>query len=299
VAAIKPEASKSEPPSTPKTKQQRQNHGGNPTPSTEKTIEQCVIKMNLNINNNVAESELKVYNESILQRMLCEVSEFCDAPVGIKPNLTINTDNRHQYLESSVINLSDLELSDDTLSALSKGLTFSPSPGEPIVRDIMDDLSSFFRRLRIKAFFNDDVIEEGLEESLSSNTPNELNDKSDQTHNAFVRVQRKFYKKSSWQPPTIDGVLEGFIRRVKSEVLENIKPRIPNKKNLSRSELEGLTKLRENPHIIIKKADKGSAVAVMNTVDYIREVYRQLSDTDSYEQLDHNPTETYNLEINT
>ena len=35
---------------------------------------------------------------------------------------------------------------------------------------------------------------------------------------------------------------------------------------------------RKNPEIVIKKADKGSAVVIMNTTDYLREGYRQLRD---------------------
>jgi hypothetical protein len=36
----------------------------------------------------------------------------------------------------------------------------------------------------------------------------------------------------------------------------------------------------------------------MNTVDYVREAYRQLADTNSYKLLDQNPTQRYNDEIN-
>ena len=52
-----------------------------------------------------------------------------------------------------------------------------------------------------------------------------------------------------------------------------------------------LREVSENSDIIIKKADKGSAVVVMNTADYLREGYRQLSDTKFYIKLEHDPTE--------
>ena len=41
---------------------------------------------------------------------------------------------------------------------------------------------------------------------------------------------------------------------------------------------------------MIKKADKGSAVVVMNTIDYLREGYRQLSDANFYTPLNNDPT---------
>ena len=53
----------------------------------------------------------------------------------------------------------------------------------------------------------------------------------------------------------------------------------------------GLNELSSNPKIIIKKVDKGSAVVVMNTTDYLREAYRQLSDPRFYIKLDHDPTQ--------
>ena len=48
----------------------------------------------------------------------------------------------------------------------------------------------------------------------------------------------------------------------------------------------GLRTLKDNPHIVIKKTDKGSAAVVMNTTDYLREGYRQLNDPTFYQKLD-------------
>ena len=47
--------------------------------------------------------------------------------------------------------------------------------------------------------------------------------------------------------------------------------------------------LSQNPDIVIKKADKGSAIVVMNTKDNLREGYRQLSDPNFSCQLDPDP----------
>ena len=45
------------------------------------------------------------------------------------------------------------------------------------------------------------------------------------------------------------------------------------------------------PLIYVKKADKGSAVVIMNTTDYLREGYRQLSDSNFYTKLKEDPTQ--------
>ena len=55
--------------------------------------------------------------------------------------------------------------------------------------------------------------------------------------------------------------------------------------------------LKSNPEIVIKKADKGSAVVVMNTTDYLREGYRQLSDRNFYIKIREDPTEKISEKI--
>ena len=69
--------------------------------------------------------------------------------------------------------------------------------------------------------------------------------------------------------------------------------------NLNKKQTESLKHLKQNPHIILKKADKGSAVTVMNTLDYIREGYHQLSNSDYYIELDTDPTPTFNQLVQT
>ena len=55
--------------------------------------------------------------------------------------------------------------------------------------------------------------------------------------------------------------------------------------------------LKSNPEIVIKKADKGSAVVVMNTTDYLIEGYRQLSDQNFYIKIREDPTEKISEKI--
>jgi hypothetical protein len=67
--------------------------------------------------------------------------------------------------------------------------------------------------------------------------------------------------------------------------------------NLSREERAGLNELKYNQELMIKKADKGSAIVVMNTSDYITETERQLSNSKAYKRLTEDPTEQYCKEI--
>ena len=68
--------------------------------------------------------------------------------------------------------------------------------------------------------------------------------------------------------------------------------KLPERKtnNLTKEQRAGILALQNNPDIVIKKADKGSAVVVMNTKDYLREGYRQVVDKDFYTKIDHDPT---------
>ena len=60
--------------------------------------------------------------------------------------------------------------------------------------------------------------------------------------------------------------------------------------NLTKEQRKGLKALQDKPEIIIQKADKGSAVVVMNTKDYLSKGCRQVLDTNFYTKIDHNPT---------
>ena len=55
--------------------------------------------------------------------------------------------------------------------------------------------------------------------------------------------------------------------------------------NLSKFEMEALQQLKHNNQIVIKSADKGSSVVIMDRIDYVWEGNRQLSDTNYYIKL--------------
>jgi hypothetical protein len=58
-----------------------------------------------------------------------------------------------------------------------------------------------------------------------------------------------------------------------------------------------IQELKERDDIVIKPADKGSAVVVMDIVDYIEEANRQLTDERIYKKLDSDPTEELGTKI--
>ena len=96
--------------------------------------------------------------------------------------------------------------------------------------------------------------------------------------------------KSNWKPNRVHQSLDIFQRSFKIGLL-NSKTKTVHKSNLTKEQRMGLQALTDNPEIVIKKADKGSAVVVMNTTDYLREGYRQLSDIKYYTKLPDDPTD--------
>ena len=71
------------------------------------------------------------------------------------------------------------------------------------------------------------------------------------------------------------------------------KPPLPKHDNLKPSERSALHSLKKREDIIIKPADKGSAVVVMDREHYISEAERQLNDSTFYKALDHDPTHEF------
>ena len=95
-----------------------------------------------------------------------------------------------------------------------------------------------------------------------------------------------FVPKSDWQPPKQGPDLETFISSVVCDIASH-KPSKPRHDNLTKSERSALYDLRNRQEIIIKPADKGSAVVVMDKDHYISEAERQLGDSTYYRLLDH------------
>lgn len=60
--------------------------------------------------------------------------------------------------------------------------------------------------------------------------------------------------------------------------------------NLSKIERKALNSLKQDDSIIIKEADKGGVVVILNKDDCTHEVMQQLNDCTSYEYLDTDPT---------
>ncbi|XP_073216398.1 protein FAM3B isoform X1 [Lepidochelys kempii] len=179
---------------------------------------------------------------------------------------------------SNIVNLSKYTLSPAEEYVLSRGLSFCPSTRMNMIQ-FCGDLESYFRHLRLKEYF-----QQTSEQHTNPKRPSYQDDKK---------------KDSGWTPPEgrnnrLDFCIECYHRHARAEIVEK-QHHLPH--NLSRAEHNAIHSLRNNSDIIIKKADKGGAVIIMNRSEYEQEVTRQLSNTTFYKPLPSDPTEGYQKKL--
>ena len=142
-----------------------------------------------------------------------------------------------KFVSANVINLSSRHLSMDEVSLLSKGLQFVPTPKHINKAKIKEEIEVYGRKLRLMWHFRND-------------------------HREFD--VNPFKKKSKFNPKG-DASIEMYLSRLEEEIL-SLDGKI-SYSNLTKGERNALYLLRDDPSIIIKEADKGSAVVVWDRED--------------------------------
>ncbi|OCT67848.1 hypothetical protein XELAEV_18039149mg [Xenopus laevis] len=144
----------------------------------------------------------------------------------------------------------------------------------------VEDLEAFFRRIRLSAELNDNV--------------EMANTETDHYCNTFFLQDWGLYNSSTYMPAKSNAVVETYIKGVKYEMslLENRykkgEIKLP-KENITLEERRALLSLQNNKSLVIKPADKGGAVVVMDKEFYINTIITMLDDTTTYQKLTTNP----------
>ena len=167
--------------------------------------------------------------------------------------------------KNTVVNLSSRKLSDSEETLLQKGLNFCPTPGEPSLADIHSDLEKFHNNLRWKQHFQNLRKTETIMERK-------------------LLTSKILKTDSSSRPPPGSSHLETYATLNEIE-LNKTKIISPKQKNLSAEEKRSIKNLFNDRTITIKPADKGGAVVIQNTTDYIKEAERQLSNENFYKKV--------------
>ena len=167
-------------------------------------------------------------------------------------------------LGKSIVNLSNETLNELEETVLSKGLTFVPTPEEVNLDSLKYSVSEFKRKVKLSYFW----------------AHREMNSNLDLNYEKLP-----FTGKSDWDPP--DGCVPEKIHNILNELdqkVDNVRL-TKDKNNLCSGQISALKHLRNKKQIIIKKADKGSAIVVMNKQDYLFEAERQLNDARYYTKI--------------
>ena len=157
-----------------------------------------------------------------------------------------------------ILNLSNHSLSTSEITLLSRGLKFTPTPNHNIL-DIQGDIDEFCRKLRIKEFFH--------------TTPYTQD-------NSIVKNPSKFTP-----PKCRNHQLDQVVNLIEStSSFTNLSSLIPPKtKNLQTTEKSAITTLINNKNIIIKEADKGGIIVIMERDFYIQKIASIINDPTYYE----------------
>lgn len=116
----------------------------------------------------------------------------------------------------------------------------------------------------------------------------------------FQTTPSPFRVHSSFNPHVDNARLNAFYQVLLEDInkIEKRRPP-PHKRNFTAKDREIIASLQSDENIVIKPADKGGAIVIMNTQDYTAEVNRQLQNSNFYKPLPKDPTDDVSRIIRT
>lgn len=156
-----------------------------------------------------------------------------------------------------IVNLSSHQLSQQQIKLLSLGLKFTPTPIKN-KDEVIKDTREFTRKLRLGEYFLD--AGHDTDESIVKN-------------------------KSNFIPPRgRNHHLDQYIDHL--HTASNIQgPNLNIKSNIPYSQKKALMELQNNSDLIIKEADKGGAIVLMDKEYYEEKIAEMLADTETYKEI--------------
>lgn len=154
-------------------------------------------------------------------------------------------------------------MTNSEISLLNKGLKFCPTPEKPNFLDLEIDIKEFIRKIELTVFFNGKDCEKD---------------------ECIVSKASQFVPPDNSEPLFHSSLIQ----------LKNIAENLPSLKkresfsNITKQERQAILSLNNNSNIIIKKADKGSNIVIMDKEYYIGKIIECLSNSSVYEKLDEN-----------
>ena len=167
-----------------------------------------------------------------------------------------------------LFNLSSKELTCHQEKVLNYSLKFVPTNLNVDLTEAITDLKEWERRMRLAEYFAD---------------------KGDRSQDF---IENQYRKKSGWTPPEgRDKWLDLYLESVSKEIIQNINQH--QQTNMTDKDLRAIQELVMDNSIIIRPADKGSGIAIIDTDEYINKIEKELQDTTTYKQMDRDITKDF------
>ena len=208
--------------------------------------------------NSSGNDEPSTENDSIIYSdCLNNIEKFCYKMFNFE-RWDLNKLFNHFY---GVVNLSSYMCSLTGLSVLGMGLKFCPTPLMYDHGPLKEQIDKLFRNISLHLFFKDINLDRTHSADELINTPFE--------HPDLVH-KSKFTPQS---PVNLQLIYHLIIEDILSH-----NPSHHRSRNLTNAQYTAFLKLSDNNNIIIKKADKGSNIVIMDKCSYELEAIKQLSD---------------------
>ena len=177
-----------------------------------------------------------------------------------------------------VVNISNYQIHFEELEILGKGIKFCLTPPLYDHGAVKENIDKFFRNANLFLFFSED-----------DNSQREIEINST---DGFKHQELKL--SSKFNPPK-PSMLE-HIQEILNDRILTHNPSKGRPRNLTNKEYHLLEELQKNNSIVIKKADKGSNIVIMDREFYVKEAMRQLTDKKFYKKCEKDLTmEHYSL----
>ena len=141
------------------------------------------------------------------------------------------------------------------MSVLSRGLKFTPTPDKSNDEQLSNDISEFHRKIKLKEYFYEN---ENIQEDDS-----------------LVR-NNSYFEPPKGRNQSLDEYIE----------ITKVIPQNGTKRktsfNITRNERNALENLTKDTSIVIKEADKGGGIVIMNKEFYKRKILEMLGDKSFY-----------------
>ena len=179
----------------------------------------------------------------------------------------------------AVTNLSQHPLTESQVSLLSRGLKFIPDRHKVDKLKLLADLAEWERRMRLKEFF----YVEGAEPQIKQDEKDPLE-------------KFKVPKKSSFTPNKgCDMWLDMYIEMDKTDIINSLKKL--GKLNISPGENDAFLSLLHNDDIVIRPADKGSGIVVLDKTKYVESLQAEMEESNSYTMTEDDQTKKSMREV--